>query len=226
MNSKSKTTEDILREMREYADQLDNDGDCTGADFRDFANQIEQAIARDTICLSDGSLIVVRSAEIRTRLAQLDAEYVGYKNAVVIIAVLNKVHDYLGKLVRDNLVKDTPEASDLADDVWDAIHACPKGSAADLNNAAAIHEAFEDILKDCAQSRRWERASTKEHYIDSIERLARAALAAPPRNCDRFNSGDVNRDAQAAMEAMLDEGVAGIRSIAEYLLAPAKGGAE
>ena len=51
-------------------------------------------------------------------------------------------------------------------------------------NAAKMREAFEDILTDCAQSRRWERESTKEHYIDSIERFARAALAAPPRNCD------------------------------------------
>lgn len=47
MNSESKTTEDILREMREYADQLDNDGDITGADFRDFANQLEEAMKRE-----------------------------------------------------------------------------------------------------------------------------------------------------------------------------------
>ena len=47
MNSESKTTEDILREMREYADQLDNDGDITGADFRDFANQLEAAAKRE-----------------------------------------------------------------------------------------------------------------------------------------------------------------------------------
>lgn len=49
MNSKSKTTEDILREMREYADQLDNDGDITGADFRDFANQLEAAMKREKV---------------------------------------------------------------------------------------------------------------------------------------------------------------------------------
>ena len=36
--------------------------------------------------------------------------------------VLNRIHDYLGELIRDNLVEDTPRASDLADDVWDAIH--------------------------------------------------------------------------------------------------------
>lgn len=39
--------------------------------------------------------------------------------------VLEKVHGYLGKLIRDGLVEDAPEASDLADDVWDALHAFP-----------------------------------------------------------------------------------------------------
>lgn len=37
-------------------------------------------------------------------------------------ALLSRVHDYLGELIRDNLVEDTPRASDLADDVWEAIH--------------------------------------------------------------------------------------------------------
>lgn len=36
--------------------------------------------------------------------------------------LLSRVHDYLGELIRDNLIEDTPRASDLADDVWDAIH--------------------------------------------------------------------------------------------------------
>ena len=36
--------------------------------------------------------------------------------------LLSRVHDYLGDLIRNNLVEDTPRASDLADDVWDAIH--------------------------------------------------------------------------------------------------------
>lgn len=36
--------------------------------------------------------------------------------------VLIKVHDYLGDLIKDNLVEDTPKASDLADDVWDILH--------------------------------------------------------------------------------------------------------
>ena len=40
--------------------------------------------------------------------------------------VLNRVHDYLGELIRDSLVEDTPRASDLADDVWDVIHGVGK----------------------------------------------------------------------------------------------------
>ena len=36
--------------------------------------------------------------------------------------LLNRVHTYLGDLIKDSLVEDTPRASDLADDVWDAIH--------------------------------------------------------------------------------------------------------
>ena len=36
--------------------------------------------------------------------------------------ILTRIQDYLGVLIRDNLVEDAPQASDLADDVWDAIH--------------------------------------------------------------------------------------------------------
>lgn len=45
--------------------------------------------------------------------------------------------------------------------------------------------------------------------VDGCEayKIAQAALALPLRNCDRFHTGDLKRDAQDAMEAMLDEGV-------------------
>jgi len=36
--------------------------------------------------------------------------------------VLYKVHDYLGELIRDGLVEDAARASELADEVWDALH--------------------------------------------------------------------------------------------------------
>ena len=36
--------------------------------------------------------------------------------------LLKRIHDYLCELIRDNLVDDTPTASNLADDIWDAIN--------------------------------------------------------------------------------------------------------
>ncbi len=36
--------------------------------------------------------------------------------------VLRKVDDYLEELIRDNLVEDTPRASDLADEVYEVLH--------------------------------------------------------------------------------------------------------
>ena len=41
---------------------------------------------------------------------------------------MKKVHDYLGELIRDTLVEDTPRASDLADDVYDLLHTPPRNS--------------------------------------------------------------------------------------------------
>lgn len=59
--------------------------------------------------------------------------------------------------------------------------------------------------------------------IEAI-RDGKKALLTPPRNCDRFNSGDKKKDAQDAMMALLDEGVAGYRGIAEWLLDTAQEG--
>lgn len=38
------------------------------------------------------------------------------------LEVLKRVHDFLGEVIRDSLMEDTPRASDLADDVWDVLH--------------------------------------------------------------------------------------------------------
>ena len=57
-----------------------------------------------------------------------------------------------------------------------------------------------------------------------LRRMVDAALAAPPRNCDRFDTGDVDKDADDAMRSMLEEmksdGNFGFRGIASYLLSP------
>jgi hypothetical protein len=76
-------------------------------------------------------------------------------------------------------------------------------------NSAATRKCLEEVLDD---------------YDDEspIANEIRDVLKIPPRNCDRFNTGDVKMDAQHAMEAILKEGVAGYRGIAEYLLSPVK----
>lgn len=36
--------------------------------------------------------------------------------------LLDRVHDFLGEVIRDSLMDDTPRASDLADDIWDLVN--------------------------------------------------------------------------------------------------------
>ena len=54
----------------------------------------------------------------------------------------------------------------------------------------------------------------------------KTALLTSPRNCDRFCSGDVAKDADEALRTMLDEmrddGDFGFRGVANYLLSPVK----
>lgn len=62
------------------------------------------------------------------------------------------------------------------------------------------------------------------------DRIAKALAARPEqdrparRNCDRFNTGDVAKDADDALRAMLDETRSdanfGFRGVAQYLLSP------
>lgn len=53
-------------------------------------------------------------------------------------------------------------------------------------NGAKMHEALVNISKyaDCAAMRQHD--ATTQHYIKQIRKWAEAALAEPPRNCDRF----------------------------------------
>lgn len=43
------------------------------------------------------------------------------------------------------------------------------------------------------------------------------------RNCDRFNTGDVEKDANDALEAYLASGVCGYRPVAGWMLSPVSG---
>ena len=117
--------------------------------------------------------------------------------------VMKRVHDYLGELIRDNLVDDTPRASDLADDVYDAIHGihstAEKSSA--VGDCAKLREALVKCREIALQWQADEAAgvagttdkpharSAAEAVID-MEFEINAALTAPPRNCDRFATVD------------------------------------
>lgn len=86
------------------------------------------------------------------------------------------------------------------------------GNAAKLREALSKFCAYSAVVLNTGMFNRV--------HLEALLNIAKAALAAPPRNCDRFATGDLERDAQDAMEAMLDEGVAGYRSMAQYLLSP------
>lgn len=99
--------------------------------------------------------------------------------------VLNKVHDFLGILIRENLIKEAPfldeepmlMVSDLADDLYEVIQ---KGLT--YNNAAKMRDALEQIDRIVWDKRRHTKEETEAH------RLATEALSAPARNVNRFNT--------------------------------------
>lgn len=65
----------------------------------------------------------------------------------------------------------------------------------------------------------WVYGHLRGRVINALERT-KEALAKPRRNCDRFDSGDPDKDAEAALHAYVHDGVAGFRSVARYLLSP------
>ena len=125
---------------------------------------------------------------------------------------------------------------DILDWVWGnlrgrVINALKRTEEAFENNvnSAAIRQALETV-RDChsvgTDNNGYDYETFSVETDDGTGRplicVVESALEKPPRNCDRFNTGDVKMDAQHAMEAILDEGVAGYRGIAEYLLSPVK----
>ena len=90
------------------------------------------------------------------------------------------------------------------------------------SNAAKMREA---LSKFCAYSAVvLNTGMFNRVHLEALLNMAKAALASPPRNCDRFNTGDVDKDADDAMRSMLeeieDDGNFGFRGIASYLLSP------
>ena len=78
--------------------------------------------------------------------------------------VLERVHNFLGILIRENLVKDAPflndveleNESDLADDVWEVLLGVPRNC--DVGTAAEQHERFYnfcDKVEECKECPLW-----------------------------------------------------------------------
>lgn len=107
------------------------------------------------------------------------------------------------------------------DNCRDCVHN-PNGKNYEGGNAAAMREALEAMRNLAYEVQDMNREGDVKTSMPTawVIDIVSAALSKPPRNCDRFNTGDVKQDAQDAMKAILDEGVAGFRGIAEYLLSP------
>ena len=73
-----------------------------------------------------------------------------------------------------------------------------KPMGANNNNVAAMHDALAEIVFLCLKVGLSIRGDVACGIIAS---KARKALAAPPRNCDRFNTGDPIKDAEDAYGA-------------------------
>ena len=68
----------------------------------------------------------------------------------------------------------------------------------EANNNAKLREAVTTIRDMATPSA----AFGDSALIDRIFVMAQRALAEPPRNCDRFNSGNAERDAEMAWNAI------------------------
>ena len=93
-------------------------------------------------------------------------------------------------------------------------------STLNLGNSAEMREA----LRTCRNIAEWIRSgkASVEAGVERMKTEIDKSLSASARNCDRFNSGDPDKDADDALHAYLDEGVAGFRAVARYLLSPMK----
>jgi hypothetical protein len=92
-----------------------------------------------------------------------------------------------------------------------------------VGNAAAMREACVNIVEYARSARCHTDDAHVLGFLDQIERWAQAALAKPPRNCDRFNN---EREMQFAFLAeLLSMGINGasLEEYSKWLLAEAKG---
>ena len=105
---------------------------------------------------------------------------------------------------------------------------------AELERALGNSAAMRDLLEKIRHEYGWGRIGCRtcvsseadvKRVSDLFERQIDAALAAPSRNCDRFQTADEARDAVKAAFAntmLLDDRQ--LRAVCDWLFAPAKGG--
>ena len=97
-----------------------------------------------------------------------------------------------------------------------------------VGNAAAMREALEHVEKLAREF------AAGNYYITDFPKMLQAAiqpaLSAPPRNCDRFNSGDPTKDAADAYDewqrhcdgSLMPPSCKFESAFRQWLLAPAK----
>ena len=120
------TWREVVAEMRNFACELKGnlgpksnwiERTDRADDLLLFADRIEAAVTREEL----------KWAKANGELAMLlDPEKIPTGNAAKLREALDRVHHYLGRLIRDDLVEDAPEASDMADEVWDALNEPPR----------------------------------------------------------------------------------------------------
>ena len=94
-------------------------------------------------------------------------------------------------------------------------------------NAAAMREALAEIVADLEPVRKWTMPPKNDNELtalfaaaDTVYSKAKAALTAPPRNCDRFKTAD--EASEAWLE--LDESDDGALEPFDWIFATAEGG--
>ncbi len=112
----------------------------------------------------------------------------------------------------------------------DRIEAALVAQNATTGNAAAMRAALDSIAhiaEGAFDVPERDREASQDRAISLIVDAARAALAAPVRNCDRFRTNDEAREAWEA-ETRGHHWPVEVREVAfpEWLFAPAEGGAE
>ena len=94
-----------------------------------------------------------------------------------------------------------------------------------LGNAAKMREEFENIAEYAKSANCHTEDSVMLEYLNQIEEWAESALAAPPRNCDRFTTLDDARNAFFE-DYVPDETCSSANAFAIWLFDEAKGESE